>query len=292
MSDAIDILSYAKQYSKLDSERLIRQASDAVTSNESKPSDSPFLDIPILLTSIPVPGGLSLNSLAGKEVIFLREGSHPGARFTIVSGGVIAGIYPGCRFKVPLTGAQLLLNNYGASNGYGAVISSPYTAPGSDNLFLFQPGQQSAVFRVIKNDGFDFQEPPYKVDQSTPIVILADAITGLSTFVAKDTPPADEASNGAFEITGWERIRIMIDTFSNGANATSFELVPWVDPIRGGIYYQQGTERIYVPDTDVTAGRYRILDVAVCGYGVMYFEIRNLLSASRTGLGFWIWGIR
>lgn len=117
--------------------------------------------------------------------------------------------------------------------------------------------------------------------------------TGALTFitVAEDTDPVGVNPAGSFSISGFSKIRVLIDTLSAAANATSFDLVPWFSPNNDANWFEQGTERVSVPDTDVTGGRYRVLTFNVAGRGQMYFAIRNLLAAARTGLRFIVQGI-
>ena len=117
--------------------------------------------------------------------------------------------------------------------------------------------------------------------------------TGALTFVtvAEDTDPVGLNPTGAFSISGFSKIRVLIDTLSAAANATSFDLVPWFSPNSDSNWFEQGTERVSVPDTDVSGGRFRVLTFNVAGRGQMYFAVRNLLAAGRTGLGFIVQGI-
>lgn len=109
--------------------------------------------------------------------------------------------------------------------------------------------------------------------------------------VAENTDPAGLNPTGSFDVSGWKKIRVLIDTASAAANATSFDLVPWFSPNSNTQWFEQGTERISVPDTDTTGGQYRVLVLNVSGRGQMYFAVRNLLAAARTGLGFIVQGI-
>jgi hypothetical protein len=108
---------------------------------------------------------------------------------------------------------------------------------------------------------------------------------------AEDTDPSGLNPAGSFSISGFSKIRVLIDTLSNAANATSFDLVPWFSPNSDANWFEQGTERVSVPDTDTSGGRYRVLVFSVSGRGQMYLAIRNLLAAARTGLSFIVQGI-
>lgn len=266
-----DVLSFAEDAKRLLENSIVRQQGDSPPQSLSE--GSPFLDVPFDLATIAAATnvGIPANGFNGAKVLYRREGSSAGGRINFVSAGRVTRLYPGCWFKAPVTGGTLQIADNSTNVG-------------------------TALFTVIKNEGYDFREPPYDVQPATPTVLLGavDPASGTITYVtvAEDTDPASAAPVGSFNITGFSRIRVLINTLSAAANATSFDLIPWTNPTPGfNNWFEQGTQRISVPDTDVTGGLLRVVTFDVAGRGLMYFSIRNLLAAARTGLNFCVQGI-
>lgn len=266
-----DVLGYAEAAKQAIAEQVINQQREAPPIDLS--SGSPFLDVPFDLATINAAGavGTPAPQLNGVKVLYRREGSAAGGRLNFISAGRVTRIYPGCWFKAPVTGGTLQIADNSINVG-------------------------TALFTIIKNDGYDFAEPPYDVQPATPTVLLGSiASDGTVTYVtvAENTDPTGSAApTGSFNVTGFSKIRLLINTLSNAANATSFDLIPWSNPTPGiDNWFEQGTQRISVPDTDTTAGLLRVVTFDVAGRGLMYFSIRNLLAAARTGLNFCVQGI-
>lgn len=266
-----DVLTYAEQAQKLTDDSIIRQAGDAPPVDLS--SGSPFLDIPYNLATISAAGtvGVPASNFNGVKVLYRREGSSAGGRLNFISAGRVTRIYPGCYFNAPVTGGMLQIADNSTTVG-------------------------TALFTIIKNDGYDFREPPYDVQPASPTVLLGSiSAAGVITFVtvAENTDPTGSAApTGSFDVTGFKRIRLLINTLSNAANATSFDLIPWSNPTPlVDNWFEQGTQRIAVPDTDTTGGLLRVVTFDIAGRGLMFFSIRNLLAAARTGLNFCVQGI-
>lgn len=265
-----DVLGYAEAAKAALEAQYTKQIGDAPPVDLS--SGSPFLDIPFSLATISTAGavGIPAPQFNGVKVLYRREGSAAGGRLNFISAGRVTRIYPGCWFKAPVTGGMLQIAENSINVG-------------------------TALFTIIKNDGYDFREPPYDVQPATPTDLLGSvAADGTITYVtvAEDTDPSGAAPVGSFNVTGFKRIRLLINTLSNAANATSFDLIPWVNPTPGvANWHEQGTQRVSVPDTDTTGGLLRVVTWDVAGRGLMYFSIRNLLAAARTGLNFYVQGI-
>lgn len=266
-----DVLTYAKEATSLLESSVVRQAGEAPPVDMS--SGSPFLDIPFDLATINTAGaaGVPASSFNGVKVLYRREGSAAGGRLNFISAGRVTRIYPGCWFKAPVTGGSLQIADNSTTVG-------------------------TALFTIIKNEGYDFREPPYDVQPATPTVLLGTvAADGAVTYVtvAENTDPTGSANpTGSFNVTGFSKIRLLINTLTAAANATSFDLIPWSNPTPGiDNWFEQGTQRVSVPDTDTTGGLLRVVTFDVAGRGLMYFSIRNLLAAARTGLNFCVQGI-
>jgi hypothetical protein len=266
-----DVINYANQARELADTSIVRQQGDSPPIDLS--SGSPFLDVPYDLATISAAGsvGVPASNFNGVKVLYRREGSAAGGRLNFISAGRVTRIYPGCWFTAPVTGGVLQIADNSTNVG-------------------------TALFTIIKNEGYDFREPPYDVQPATPTVLLgAIDAAGTVTYVtvAENTDPTGSAApTGSFNVTGFKRIRLLINTLSAAANATSFDLIPWVNPTPGvDNWFEQGTQRVSVPDTDSTGGLLRVVSFDVAGRGLMYFSIRNLLAAARTGLNFCVQGI-
>ncbi len=215
---------------------------------------------------------LNLGRATGKSgygIYFLRRGSNPGALLSLNCGGVLRTFGPGDSFTGTFDDFTV------KSAAGGAVIGK-------------------ALLLIITNPRVNYEEVAAAIIQGDATTLLGTIVgTAVTTVsVAEDTDPSGVMPQGAFDVTGWKQIRVLIDTNSNGGNATSFDLVPWLDPLNSGTWYEQGTERISVPDTDVTGGRWRVVNVPLSGGpGRLYFSIRNLLAAGRTALGFAVQGV-
>lgn len=266
-----DVLAYAIEAKMLSENSIIRQQGDSPPVDLSQ--GSPFLDFPYDLATINTAGvaGVPADEFGGVKVIYRREGSAPGGRLNFVSAGRVTRLYPGCWFKAPVNGGVLQIAENSATVG-------------------------TALFTIIKNEGYDFREPPYDVQPASPTSLLGSVdAAGTFTFVtvAENTDPSGSAApTGSFNVTGFKRIRLLINTLSAAANATSFDLIPWSNPTPTvDNWFEQGTQRVSVPDTDATGGLLRVVTFDVAGRGLMYFSIRNLLAAARTGLNFMVQGI-
>lgn len=216
-------------------------------------------------------GGYSVNE-TGYGVVFLRRGSHPGARLKLNIGGELRSFAPGDSLYGYFEELKL-------ERGDNSATSGPY------------------LLAIIRHPSARYVESPASVATLPPVTLLGTfGPTGVPTAyttVAEDTDPSGAAPTGAFDVSGFSAIRVFVDTNSGGGNATSFDLVPWYNPSQTAAgWHEQGTERVAVPDTDTTGGQYRVVVFNVTGTGRMYLSIRNLLAAGRTGLGFAVQGIR
>lgn len=226
-----------------------------------------FDEIPVDLAALAAAGSAGLPfAHTGKKLIFRKMGSNPGARLVFRSAGRLTQFYPGCRMEAPFEGGTLILDDGSSVVG-------------------------TALFTIVKLEGYDFIEPPNStnVPQSTNIFLLgSNSAAKVITYipVTEDTDPSGVAPTGSFTVNGFTGLVILIDGNTAGGNATSFDLVPWYDPNRDGDWHEQGTERISVPDSDTSGQRYRVIAIRIQNaIGDMYFAIRNLLAAGRTGLG-------
>lgn len=220
----------------------------------------------------------------GYGVIFLAKSSHPGAMLELDINGKWSTFSPGDRLRFPFQSLTIRLGYASpigaAAKAYLLVSTSPEAWPEESNLFANQvrlPVDLLGETYSSEHVGGAFQQPKTWVT------------------IAEDTDPTLLAygSAGTFEAHGFTRLRVLIDMLSNGANGLTCDLVPWywAGGYAAGSWMEQGTERISVPDSDTSGRQYRVLTVPVAGRGLMYFAIRNLTAAARTGVGLVIQGI-
>lgn len=210
----------------------------------------------------------------GVRLIYRKMGSNPGGRLDFISAGRITQLYPGCRVEAPFDGGIMKLGQGSSQVG-------------------------DALFTIVKLEGYDFREPYSEggagsVPQSSNIFLLGSNAGGTITYVtvAENTDPSGAQPTGAFMANGFSGLVLLIDGQSAAANATSFDLIPWFDPNRDGDWHEQGTQRISVPDSDSSGFRYRVVAYAIQPVnGDVYFSVRNLLAAARTGLNMAVIGV-
>ncbi len=203
----------------------------------------------------------------GYGLLYRKEGSNPQGRLTIKVAGQITDLAPGMMFKGAFRDLVVLRATRSAQVGYANIIV--FQTP---MAFLNEPSEQ--VGELLQ-----------------PVALLGDASAGTFVAVAENTQPSGVNPTGSFDVTGWSKIRLFID--GQAANTlTSTDLIPWLQPYpTGGIWYEQGEARFTVPDSISSAYRYRMIELGVGGRGLLYFEIRSLLPAGQTQLGFAVEGI-
>lgn len=119
-----------------------------------------------------------------------------------------------------------------------------------------------------------------------PIDLLGTSSTPTFISVTEDTQPSGASPTGSFSISGARRIRVLMDGRTGGVDATEWDVIWWHREPNSAIWYEVGTERISIPDSAATGYRYRSFLYEVRGNGLLYPEVRNLLAAARTGVGF------
>lgn len=234
-----------------------------------------FAVVPIALASSAFQRQGVLVNQTGYGFHVLRRSSPAGVRLNVKVGGETQYMGPGDVIRGKFEGLQI-------QQGQGSVLA----------------GTAYCLVELNPQGRFE-QSPAAAGDVSAPQVLLGSmdslgAIT-FSAEQAENTDPSGAASGivTAFDVTGYSKLQLMIDTLSAAANATSFDLIPWWQTKGGStVWFEQGTERISVPDTDTSGGRYRIVELPLDGgAGYMYFSIRNLLATARTGLSFFAVGL-
>lgn len=269
-----DILEYAEAATKAELDASLAQSVQKATAANAASASLPFQDFPIDLATLNTAGvaGLPFN-LSGVRLIYRREGSAPGGRIDYVSGGRLTRMYPGCVVDAPL----------GAGNLY---IASGSCIVGT------------ALFTVVQLPGYDYREP---IGNNVIVSVPPNLNLNASKTIVKDTDPTGATPVGSFDPTGFEYVRAIIDTQTGGVGAVSFDLVPWVrDDLApsymgasANTWFEQGNERISVPDTITSSGgRYRAVTFSVVGKGIMAFAVNNLQLPARTGLDVIFEGIR
>lgn len=233
------------------------------------------IELPLADLSTAGAGGIPLKA-GGYGAVFLRRGSTAGALLQLKGTGIQKRPFaPGDSFRGWFTSGDI----------------SACLAPGSVTT-------GTAVLRVFLSPQVWFWEA--QIDVPVEPVALLGSITGDGTItystIAEDVAPTSLSGlSGAFNVSGWKRILVLIDTLSNGANATSFELNPFFKPgsyTTGTMFDQGGTALIPVADSNPSGGRYRVVFIDLDGSpGWLYLGVRNLLAAARTGLDMLVLGI-
>lgn len=217
-------------------------------------------------------GGMELG-MAGCGLMFLRRGSHPGGLLTVHCGGDVQTFGPGDRI---LTGGQF--ENMRIERAPGSARSG--------TVYLL----------VLKRPGVDMTEAA-EIAQTLPVALIGtfDANGNPTTYVpvTEDTDPSGTgfAALAAIDISGWRTIEVFMDGQSAAGNATSWELVPFVDPGYQGAWHEQGVMRQGIPDSDASGFRFRHFILNVSGRGMLAFAVRNLQAAARTSVGFAMRGV-
>lgn len=220
-------------------------------------------------------GGLQLQAPGAYGLVALKNGSNPGARLKLtVNGSEARQFGPGSTFTGPFDSLLALREDGSAATGFLQVL-------------------------VLDSPFASFNEA--NVTALAPVALLGTRVGAVYNFVlvAEDTDPVNGALNvtGAFDVSGFSKIRVLIDGRTGGVDFTTADLVPFSSPdytpAAGGTWFEQGLERVSIPDTDaVGSERYRSVVLDVTGVGFLYLAIRNLLLAARTGLSFYVEGIR
>lgn len=205
----------------------------------------------------------------GFALLYRREGSAPSGKLRLELGGELVDFSPGMFIRAEFEQVHVFRGARSGQAGFANLVV--FTSPDAtlEELYDTVPGE------------------PFE-----PVDLLGSSTAGTFITVAEDTQPSGAAPAGSWLASGWRRFRVLIDGESAAANATSFDLIPWVRDPNSGIWFEQGTARIGVPDSAGTGYRYRELILEVePAEGLMFLEIRNLLAAGRTGLGFIVQGI-
>ncbi len=203
----------------------------------------------------------------GEKLIFMRDGSTAGARLDVEIGGTFLGLSPGSRIEMPFRGFTVKRNAQSAVKGKARIL-------------------------VVKNERANFIEDAANGGLSllAPVDLLGDSKAGTYVTVAEDTQPSGAAPQGSFNATGFKRVRVYVD--GQAANTLeSVTLVPWVRDPDTGLWSEQGIESFDLPDSVATAYRYRVFTFTVKTFGLMFFEVRSLLPAGATQLGFIVQGV-
>ncbi len=232
-----------------------------------------FIDVPINLANADLAGsGLAL-PFGGYEISYLRRTSTPGGLLQLADTGAAKPFAPGDKVELAFPAGQLL------------KLATGSVAAGTAMLRIAQ--LPLAKFHEYQGDNINI----------TPTALLGSiTAAGAVTFVtvAKDVIPSG-AATGSFSISGWSTILVLIDTTSAAGTATTFDLVPWYQPpglAASAVWFEQGTERVSVPDTNVSGGQYRVVAIDLTrAQGNLYLAINNLLAAGRTGLGLCVLGV-
>jgi hypothetical protein len=231
-----------------------------------KLDQSGFVDVSIDLSTAAIAGVGQMFPYRGFEVTFLRRVSTPGALLQIVVGGMSAPFAPGDKLDAHFE--NLVVKLAAGSVAAGTAVLR----------IALQP---QAKFREFQGDTISVS-PAALLGTISPTGVITPAALQL-----KDLVPSG-AQAGAFNIGGWSTVLVLIDTTSNAGTATTFDLVPWYQTAGANatnVWFEQGTERVSVPDTNASGGQYRVVVLRLSrAQGNCYLAINNLVAAARTGL--------
>lgn len=212
--------------------------------------------------------------MGGFGLIYLRRGSNPGGLLELTVGGKLQSFGPGDVYRGPFTDLNLKRAAGSATTGYARLL-------------------------VLRHPLADYKENLDNAQQPQPITLLGtvndDGSPATFVTVTEDTDPTGANPTGSFDATGFEYLRVLMDTRSGGTDATTFDVVFWFTPVVGGTtWFECGYDGRYsIPDVDAgAAGRYRSFIVPWRGRGQGAVAVRNLLAAARTSVGFIIQGIK
>lgn len=213
----------------------------------------------------------------GFGVVALKNGSHPGARvaLTLNEGNVIHQFGPGSECGGPFETLRLVREPGSARLGilYLVVLDSPWAS--------FKEGPVGALAPIELLGSKDSKLPA--------------GYTFVAVAAATDPANATPAVTGAFDATGFKKIRVSIDGRDAGVDFSTADLVPFTSPdytaAAGGTWFKQEDQRAGLTDNDGTANRYRVIDLEVQGEGWMYLAIENMTGANVVGLSFYVQGI-
>lgn len=205
----------------------------------------------------------------GHKLIFLKDGSTVGARLDVAFGGSPSTIplAPGQTVRCRFSDAQVVRNARSAVKGTAKLL-------------------------VVRDAQADYTEDLSAGDSGLLAAVDLIGTASSSTFVAvaEDTQPSGAAPQGSFNVTGFKTLRVLVD--GQAANTlTTADLIPWSRDPDSGLWFEGGGELVSVPDSASSGYRYRSFLMSVRGFGLMFFEIRNLLPAGATQLGFIVQGV-
>jgi hypothetical protein len=202
----------------------------------------------------------------GYGIIFRREGSAPGARLDIEVGGRVECLYPGSRIVGPFDAFTVQRAERSSLKGLGYLI-------------------------VQLRPDADFVEPAEVPGQlCAPVDLLGDSSVLNGTFVSvpEDTAPTGDLPTGAFDTTGWSRIRV----FLSGSGLVSADLIPWVREPKSQLWFPQPDALRAVVDSAATGYDRRVMLFDLEATGQTFLEVRSLLPAPLTHLGMIVQGVR
>lgn len=156
-----------------------------------------FVEVDIALSDLASGGSVEFKQ-AGVELIFSQVGSSPGALVKLKAGGTISRLAPGCRMSQPFEGFTVQAATGCATSG-------------------------TARFIVVKNTGYDYQEPVSIApgNQLTTLLGSVDSAGALEfVSVATDTNPSGESPAGSFDVSGFKAIDVYCDLGASNRYAT------------------------------------------------------------------------
>lgn len=277
------------------------------------------------------PGGILIINIGGDVVAFSPGDTiiAPFDSFTARNdvGGQVLGtaellvyLQPNYRFEEPFQRAGLLLPTpidlIGNSAAATFVAQGENAIPPMNSIIIgtvvgtFTLGETitggtSGITGVVANKGTTGQSPLYLSSMSGSTFTALETVTGATsgaTAVVSATSNSVAIGTGGptmFDASGFSRVRVLLDTNSAGANATSLILNPWVyEPIVSvGLgnsslnWFDGSISQVAVPDSGTTAQRYRSVVLDVAGRGYVFLQILSLLASARVSLGLIVQGI-
>lgn len=205
---------------------------------------------------------------AGYGIIYRREGSNPQGRLNLDIGGVVYDFYPGAAIKGYFTKATAIRSARSSTVGPARLV-------------------------VLGRSDAEFIEPSVELpgEPVSPVDLLGNSVTPTWVTVPENTQPAGATPAGSFITTGWKTIRLLLD-INDGTAGTSLDIVPWVREPNSGLWFEQGTQRVSIPDSDTTAYRYRVVTFDTFGAARMYFQPVLVLPAGVVNINQIAQGLR
>lgn len=209
----------------------------------------------------------------GYGIVYKRAGSSPAGRLRVKIGASVEDFCPGSRIR-------------GTFDSVTFIRTGPTTDPAS----AAGSGAQLAKLIILASPDADYMEPeePAAGELRLSCDLLGRYMSDGSVESLTTAVPA--GLNLAFDVTGWNRIRIFLHDYNSPGLLTSITLIPWnAPPIVGGYlgaWHEWGAAKIAVPDTTPTLGADRVVELDVSAVtGLLYLQAADDSGGAIAGSG-------